>query len=186
MARWLPIRSTRLRKRRVVAANRVFKSAAVFPLFDRSGDIQSLLLVDYASRDLCLVDEPKVVCVPFWGPVLLKQTVRIVDQDDLEDIGPLWHFDPWWFLHDERFEENEHILFLKATNSVEQWGEPVSFLYYSGNLTRVRWVGKKSASGYQTAAFRSELLPEYNQAARLEPAKSARGWQLAPFWQTLD
>ena len=46
MAPGLPIPSPRLRKRRVVAANRVFKSAAVVPLFDRSGDIQSLLLVD--------------------------------------------------------------------------------------------------------------------------------------------
>jgi hypothetical protein len=183
MARWIPISSNRLHDRRVIAWEQRIENATLLPFFDRDGMIQSFLLVDPAISELFLIREPARIVVPIWGPIRFKGRLEFLTEDNIEELSPHWHCDPWWLLQERPYEDNEWTEILKATNCVDELEPAVTSLLYSGNLARVRWVIIKTKEGYQSNGFSSALLPEYNQVPVWNSEVNEPGWRLAPFWE---
>lgn len=140
------------------------------------------LLVDPASSELFLVRAADSLRVPLVGAIRIKDRPELLSEDNIEELSPHWHFDPWWLLRDSRYEDNEWTDILRATNSAGKFQGPISSLLYSGNLQRVRWVVMKTKEGDQAKGFSSSMLPEYNPMSQREVFTSRPGWRLAPFW----
>ena len=186
MARWILISSKRLHDRRIITPERTVERASLFPFFDREGQVRSFLLVDPTSSELFLAHRAERILVPFWGPIRIKDRLEFLADDNIDNLLPFWHYDPWWLLKEPRYKDNEWATVLPGTNCVNELAPGVQSLLFSGNLLWARWVMSKTEDGYRTDRFRSSMLPEYNQVPPRDARTGRTGWRLAPFWESRE
>ncbi len=120
--------------------------------------------------------------VPPWGRLRLDGPVERLGRERVERLAPLWHYDPWWLLKDERFANESAVPTLKATNCVGSFSRRPCDLCYTRDLRSVVTViYDEGTQEYKTERFKPELLPK--RAVAQSTAEPAQGWQLDPFWR---
>jgi hypothetical protein len=179
---WWPVSSRSLRKRTLQGNAGRLSRAALFPLFDQSGQVRQVMVVAPDSSRLLFFDPGEAApIVPLWGTIRFRRQFSWRADDDLSGAEPLWHFDPDWMLRDSRFESSEMAPLIRATNCAGKFKQRIKFVYFRRDLMRVRWVTNRSSDGWQLIRYNPDLLPpppSQPRRARKRPA----GWTLSPFW----
>ncbi|MDP7017531.1 MAG: hypothetical protein QGG36_17140 [Pirellulaceae bacterium] len=185
MASWISIGASRLHERRLVSGETRIDKATLFPFFDGGGAVHQVLIVDAGSADLRTfrIGEAGVV-IPHWGTLRLGGSVRVADEHDIDRLGRLWHYDPWWLLKDVRFASLPATPILKATNCVDSFEERPQDILFSICLSRLNKVRfSVPASEYKTKRFEASMLPKRSAPPRSEGgSNSDSGWRLDPHW----
>ena len=186
MIRWLPVRATRLHECPIECGSTTIRSGSLFPFFDGTGSIEHALIVDADSSVLRTVTlTTTTVTIPLWGPIVIDANATRLNEETIEQLAPLWHYDPWWLLRAERFSFTSEVPVLKRTNCAESFETQPSDLCFTRRLTKVGWVIHYSASqGDQVKRFRAEMLPDRQpvRSRREHDQTQTTGWQLKPFW----
>jgi hypothetical protein len=186
MTGWRSVRSSRLRERAVVYDDTLIRKATLFPMFDCAGCVQHVLIVDADSPDLRVFKVDRThVRIPRWGVIRLDGPIEILDEYVVDQIATLWHFDPWWMLRDERFEDSAVIPILETTNCVEAFVDQQPYnLLFSADLTELLKVRIAVPSeNYQYKHYCDEMLPmrEPRESSACRKRRPA-GWYLDPVW----
>lgn len=205
MIRWFSVLASRLHEREFCWDDREIRKATLFPFFDGEGVVEQVLVVDAESSELRAfrLDATRVR-IPFWGPIRLEGNCDRLDEEVIRQLGPLWHYDPWWLLKDERFSSHEAVPILKQTNCVGAFIQQPVDVGFRADLTSLRNVRyevasnpvEEKVSGYlngtiagmaiekeqETRPFRPGMLPVRETTGCTVSARQ-RGWQLTPFWQ---
>ncbi|MEM7582255.1 MAG: hypothetical protein AAF560_02655 [Acidobacteriota bacterium] len=176
------VSAKRLHRCRVKLRDEVLKRASLFPYFDDSGRVHSIMLVWPESPDIVLLPyRPELVHVPRFGRVTFdaeRAGLRGVGAGEAAELtAGCWHEDPWWVLKAERFEGNAAVPVLKATNSAGQWRVTMADCVYQRDLSRI--VGLQKPEG-EVVPYVSGNLPSRCTAPSPTRRKS---WRLVPFWQ---
>lgn len=188
MTLWLPVSSSRLRRRTVVTPGWTLAGAGLFPFFDRSGVISRVMVVAAESTQLWLFDPGRAeLRIPLLGPVVLQplpSTLRRLEGPQLAEVQSLWHFDAWRVLGDARFALSDVAQALKATNCLERFPWSVAALYYRRDLSRVSLMLRRKKQGMELVGFAKDALPERPDAPPTAPKpRAAMRWRLDPFWR---
>lgn len=185
---WLPISSSRLRRRTLIMPDWSLARAGLFPFFDRQGMIWRVMVVDADSPQIWLFDPNQAeLRIPLLGPINLRpvpSTMRLLDDRELAAVKGLWHFDPSWVLGDPKYAPSAAAQSLKESNCLERFPWPVSTLYYRRDLSRVSLALRRRKQGNDFVRLSSDALPERPASARVRspnPHVAAR-WRLDPFW----
>lgn len=189
-----PIAAKRLHRCRLRFTDDVQWRASVFPFFERSGEVQLLLIVRY--------DAPQLYATqlrPDWiqssHPWSVKRAesastelTPLSEGDTLEQLAQLWHFDPWWVLRETPFASHFATPVLKATNCVERLPAQTRSLVFDPSLSRVHGVVLQEGTGTVTRLWEAALLRERDAAPERDAALGAGilpvhgRWALAPIW----
>lgn len=184
----LPVSSRKLHDRTVKAQDQTIGAATLFPMFDGQGVVRRVMLVDGQSAGIRFFDPSETaVKIGLWGPIGLDPrlgTLVPLDGGQLDVVGRLWHFDPWWLLAAARYRAVEGVDVLKATNCVELLSGPVRSLLYDRKLCRVGWVWLSKKGQHEVLRFRGGMLPDAPRSgpSLSRPAPSRAAWRLTPLW----
>ncbi len=187
MKAWLPVSSSRLRRRTLITPEWTLVRAGLFPFFNRRGVISRVMVVGAESPQIWLFDPSRAeVRIPLFGPIVLRplpSTLRRLEELQLAEVKDLWHFDPWWVLGDRRFALSEVAQAIKATNCLGAFPWPIVAFCYRRDLSRVSMVLRRKKQGIEIARFPPDVLPERPEPTP-PPSKphAATRWRLDPFW----
>lgn len=188
MNAWLPVSSSRLRRRALITPQGSLAKAGLFPFFNRQGVISRVMVVDAECPQIWLFDPSQAeLRIPLLGPIDLRpapSTMRLLDERQLAAVKGLWHFDPWWVLGDPKFARSATAQALKETNCLERFPWRVTVFYYRRDLSRVSMILRRRKQGNTDfVRFPFDVLPEGPEAPPppREP-HAATAWRLDPFW----
>lgn len=122
----------------------------------------------------------RTVRVPLFSTIRVRPSHAFepVDEEALDRLGKLWHYDPWWVLTKEPFADHEAAPELQATNAAGVTAGTVDMIYFRRDLSRITTYVK----GSDLARWRGEMLPM--KSPRTPPrAKAKSRWILDPFWE---
>ena len=106
-----------------------------------------------------------------------------LNESTLDELAPLWHYDPWWLLKDERFESEWAVPILKSTNCADAFERQPADLLFSTCLTQLRMVRfPVPAESQEDRRYRPEMLPAREMPAFAHMEQRATGWHLDPWW----
>jgi len=185
MTVWNSVRASRLHERKLVGGDTFIRQATLFPFFDRAGSVRQVLIVDADSSELRTFRLDKTrAWIPLWGSIRLDGPIQGLDEDVMDQLAPLWHYDPKWLLSDARFESQAAVPILKLTNCAEAFGQQPADLLFSVRLTNLRKVSfLVPTRDFQSRGFRPEMLPTRGPTRIPGVETRDAGWQLAPIWQ---
>ncbi len=185
MIAWPTVRASRIHHRSLWVNDRQYLGATLFPFFDGQGLVARVLLVDASSADLATfrVDQMQAR-IPAWGAMRLIGSLDPLSDETIDELAPLWHFDPWWLLKDPRFDGLWFIPVLKQTNCADAFEQRITDVSFSPTLTHVRRVSV-AADQPETHSkrFRPEMLPARETEPMQKDATGKAGWVLDPFWE---
>ncbi len=191
MTSFLPVEARRLHGRPVrLRDGTTLVEASVFPYFDSTGTVTSLMLVWPASPSILMLEmAPGRVRVPWFGPIEIDvDLARLADADATRATtlaGGFWHWDPWWVLKAARYTGQTPVPVLKATNCVHRLPEGVAGCYCARDLTRVVGFARKGALRAEVqidASLMDSLPASGSERPKLALDASPAGWRLDPFW----
>lgn len=183
MIRWYSVTARCLRRRTIFRGDVIMRHVTLFPFFDGEGFVEKVLIVGDASAELLAFDPNEAtLCIPPWGPIWFSGAIEVLSDRVLRQLATLWHFDPWWLLTDERFEDHDAVPVLKKTNCVDEFsGEPKD-LVFSGSLQKLRKVSYPVVTQETTSRpFLPGMLPDLESEDRSDDADRI-GWVLDPVW----
>jgi len=167
-------------------------NASLFPFFDAEGVTRSLMLTHRNSSDIFLVPyRPGVFGRRLFGPnriSLQRSDLRNSRFEDAELVAPLWHFDPWWELAEERYADHPAVPTLRATNIVG-FEESLRRIWFDSGLSQARLVAIGAGESRRLKGFSPGLLDEAKRkrvattSAQAASGKSRSEWKLRPFWE---
>lgn len=184
MIRWGSVRASRLHERQLACGDTCIRQATLFPFFDRAGSVDHVLVVDADSSELRTIrlDETRA-WIPRWGPIRLNGPLLNLDEDVVDQLAPLWHYDPWWLLKDARFESQAAVPILQLTNCAESFDQPPADLLFSPRLTNLCKVRFPVPSKeYESHRFTPEMLPTRDPTRSPGVQTRGVGWYLDPMW----
>ena len=184
MTRWFSVRASQLHQRTLVCRDLAIQEATLFPFFDDQGATEHVLIVEARSSDLRTFRlHDSRVWIPGRGKVRLDVSIRPLEEHVVEQLAPLWHYDPWWLLTDERFASEAAVPILKQTNCVDRFEQEPADLVFSACLSGVRKVKfARPSEEYQTKLFCPDMLPPREFAQSEDRGATTPGWHLDPFW----
>ena len=180
-----PVRAQRLHRCHLRTRHETIENATLFPFFSRGGQVQHIMVVAADLTELRTFAPAKVsVSIPFWGPIQVAGHLEQLNARLLDELGRLWHFDPWWLLADARFQGEAAVPLLKRTNCVDVFSKRVSGMFYRRCLDRLVWVSERSKDGMTIKVYRPEMLPNREELTASPRAHRPVGWVLSPFWES--
>lgn len=178
------IRARRLLGVTVRARDGVRSAVAVFPMFDRNGQVRTVMLVRRRAGRILLLDQaPDRFSAGRRGFVTVDAEWPELEEADAAKAaacGELWHFDPIWVLDSGPLPSHPATPALRGTNAAGRFLDPVRRVVFSPDLSFATEVVLEGSG--KRVPFGAHLLPIRGR----EPASSCRrrpgGWRLAgPF-----
>ena len=192
------ISARRLHKKVWVLDNGTRMRASLFPFFDRRGNVRQIMIADWDSGTVrAAAVRPHVVELKWFAPNrlhLLPGAMHLVHGPSTCGLLSHWHVDPWWVLGEPEFSSNSAVPALRCTNAVHALGSKGSSVYFTKDLTRVRWMVRSDSSSTTMKKWDPAVLdhehpqvPDSTRAALDGRVHASTGtgrmeWVLAPPW----
>lgn len=172
--------------------DRKLTRATLFPLFNSTGKVEALLVVDHSANKLYSLPWSKgLVYKPWFGALRIARKVANLEELTVEraySLTRLWHYDSMWVLSEAPFSGQNTTPALKATNCARHW-PGLSALYFSRDLRKVDFLSEPQGEGVAVRSIKDKPLPVREEleppAEVLEVGEGRRtgGWRLRPIWQ---
>lgn len=185
--KWLPVSARRLQQRTLRSSTQRLRGAAVYPFFDRDGQVPLIMIVIADAPDIHLLPwSPELIRVPLFGNVRLTGDLLglpHLGEADTATIAALWHYDPRWLLNDKRFAGHWAVDLIKSTNCADCLNADIKRLYFRSDLSKLVGVFIKMKSETQWLGWRPYYLPgKAIQSAAPAPADRTPPWRFDPIW----
>ena len=192
MSNWFPVSASRLKDCHLITDDEVLRKGAILPFFNAFGVISIVLIVDNDSEELQIFRTGEVsLRVPLMRAVRITGPVEALSESNIDELAPLWHYDPWMSLKKGRFVDNDFAPVINSTNCVNRFLRPVAYtkeVWYQRRLQKLAFLstGKDDSTSFK--AFTAAMLPDIAtrppaKARPIDSAIRAGGWKLAPFWE---
>jgi hypothetical protein len=184
-----PISAKRLHRCRLRFADGVQWRASVFPFFERSGEVQALLIIRYDAPELYAASY-RADWIQYSHPWSVKRVLSpstdlapLTKGDTLNELARVWHYDPWWVLREPPFTNHVATAALQTTNCVDRMPRETRSLAFDPNLSHVHSITVHEGDHARTRLWETAWLPERFEETYAVGMAPVRGrWVLDPIW----
>lgn len=185
------IADTVLNKTSLIAKNERIEGASIFPFFCKSGQVRQLMIILPETKSIFMIPFKKgLATASLFGVVKLSMDLAEIKSHthfSPSQIDHLYHYDPHWFLSQERFSAYWAKHRIKASNCAGYLARNIRHILFSRDLSSIKQI--VMTSGYLNL-FRSITLekllasipPRQSGKATQSSAPATSGWQLDPLW----
>lgn len=180
-----------LRKITIKAEGERLANVAVFPFFDREGEVKQVMLVLPVEKVVCIIPMRQGLVRVGAGNVL-KFSMDLAEIKSYANFNPqqitqVFHYDPKWTLSRSQFSRYWANELIKQTNCANQLEEKVRNILFSNDLSSIDgFILQKDLNHYHTMTagmLALAALPEDVNAQLMAPVDTkTNGWQLRPIW----
>ncbi len=188
-----PVSAHTLHRRTVAHGETLIRNVSFLPFFNREGCVKRVLTVAPDRAEIgaipCDVVLPRIsnpgrIRIPEHVPLLYP-----IRKSELDELCPLWHFDPWWLLDADCYLNHWARLPIKATNCVSRTTHRLVSVLYRGDLSAATWMlhRRPSRGGISMVRWKPHFFPAPPPPRKPKrPAGNSTRWVLDPIWTGVD